>query len=138
MNALIIYFRWAWELEDDGKLEWILKAIAFGSKILGNGHWFVCIFYWPKQREYICDISNLTSWSPAGQMEAKLKQFISHIKREHDDDAVDRCIYATTVYILGFFAVSLIWFLWYGSIAEEFQMEPNAFQGFPELCSRSR
>lgn len=40
------------------------------------------------------------------EMDAKLKQFISRVKKEHDDDAVDRCIYANTVYILGFFAVS--------------------------------
>lgn len=38
-------------------------------------------------------------------MDAKLRQFLAKVKKEHDDDAVDRTIYATTVYMLGFFAV---------------------------------
>lgn len=41
-------------------------------------------------------------------MDAKLRQFLSKVKKEHDDDAVDRCIYATTVYMLGFCAVLIM------------------------------
>ncbi|CAD5208966.1 unnamed protein product [Bursaphelenchus xylophilus] len=41
-------------------------------------------------------------------MDAKLRSLISKVKKEHDDDSVDRCIYATTVYILGFFAVLIM------------------------------
>lgn len=42
------------------------------------------------------------------KMDAKLRSLISKVKKEHDDDSVDRCIYATTVYILGFFAVLIM------------------------------
>ncbi|KAI6175585.1 Innexin family-containing protein [Aphelenchoides bicaudatus] len=38
-------------------------------------------------------------------MDAKLRNLI---KKEHDDDSIDRTIYATTVYILGFFAILII------------------------------
>jgi hypothetical protein len=44
----------------------------------------------------------------AALMEKKLKALIQKVKREHDDDAVDRVIYATTVYILGFFAILIM------------------------------
>ena len=40
-------------------------------------------------------------------MDNKLKQLISKVRKEHDDDSVDRCIYASTVYIIGFFAVGI-------------------------------
>jgi hypothetical protein len=42
------------------------------------------------------------------KMDAKLRQFLSKVKKEHDDDVVDRTIYATTVYLLGFFAVIIM------------------------------
>ncbi|KAI6180529.1 Innexin family-containing protein [Aphelenchoides besseyi] len=38
-------------------------------------------------------------------MDAKLRSLIAKVKKEHDDDAVDRAVYATTVYILSFFAI---------------------------------
>lgn len=38
-------------------------------------------------------------------MDAKLRYLISKVKKEHDDDSVDRTIYATSVYILAFFAI---------------------------------
>ncbi|KAH7697448.1 CRE-INX-13 protein [Aphelenchoides avenae] len=41
-------------------------------------------------------------------MDAKLRVLISKVKKEHDDDAVDRTIYATTVYMLGFFAILIM------------------------------
>ncbi|CAK5086679.1 unnamed protein product [Meloidogyne enterolobii] len=41
-------------------------------------------------------------------MDNKLRQLISKVKKEYDDDSVDRCIYATTVYIVGFFAVLIM------------------------------
>lgn len=41
-------------------------------------------------------------------MDNKLRQLISKVKKEYDDDSVDRCIYATTVYIVGFFAVIFV------------------------------
>ena len=41
-------------------------------------------------------------------MDAKLRSLIQKVKKEHDDDAVDRAIYATTVYILAFFAILIM------------------------------
>lgn len=41
-------------------------------------------------------------------MDAKLKSFILKVKKEHDDDAVDRAVYATTLYMLAFFAILLM------------------------------
>ncbi|KAF7636046.1 Innexin [Meloidogyne graminicola] len=41
-------------------------------------------------------------------MDNKLTQLISKVKKEYDDDCIDRCIYATTVYIIGFFAVLIM------------------------------
>ncbi|KAL3077251.1 hypothetical protein niasHS_013240 [Heterodera schachtii] len=41
-------------------------------------------------------------------MDATLKKCIAKVRGEHDDDAVDRAIYATTVHLLGFFAVLIM------------------------------
>uniref|UniRef100_A0A183C900 Innexin n=1 Tax=Globodera pallida TaxID=36090 RepID=A0A183C900_GLOPA len=41
-------------------------------------------------------------------MDATLKKFIAGVRKEHDDDVVDRAVYATSVYILGFFAVLIM------------------------------
>uniref|UniRef100_A0A914D1Q7 Innexin n=1 Tax=Acrobeloides nanus TaxID=290746 RepID=A0A914D1Q7_9BILA len=41
-------------------------------------------------------------------MDKKIKEFVSKIKKEHDDDVVDRANYATTVYLLGFFAMLIM------------------------------
>lgn len=41
-------------------------------------------------------------------MDAKLRDLIKKVKKEHDDDAIDRIIYATTVYILSFFAILIM------------------------------
>ena len=38
-------------------------------------------------------------------MDAKLRSLIARVKKEHDDDAIDRIIYATTVYLLSGFAI---------------------------------
>jgi len=41
-------------------------------------------------------------------MDAKLRGLIQKVKKEHDDDVVDRSVYATTVYILAFFAILIM------------------------------
>lgn len=41
-------------------------------------------------------------------MDKKLQALIKKVKKEHDDDVVDRVIYATTVYILSFFAILIM------------------------------
>ncbi|KAI1722115.1 innexin domain-containing protein [Ditylenchus destructor] len=46
--------------------------------------------------------------TPQSLMDAKLRTLINKVKKEHDDDAVDRAIYATTVYILAFFAILIM------------------------------
>jgi len=41
-------------------------------------------------------------------MDKKIKDFVKKIKKDHDDNVVDRANYATTVYILGFFAMLIM------------------------------
>lgn len=41
-------------------------------------------------------------------MDAKLRALIGKVRKEHDDDSVDRSIYATSVYILAFFAILIM------------------------------
>lgn len=41
-------------------------------------------------------------------MDKSIKEFVKKIKKEHDDDVVDRTNYATTVYLLGFFAILIM------------------------------